>query len=451
MDNNLSIRKQVPGYWKWFTEGRYGLFIHWGPYAQYGKGEQVVFREHMDMGQYEKDACLWNPAHFDAKLWARTAKAAGMKYAVFTTRHHDGYCLWDTAFTDYSSAKQAPKRDFVREFVDAFRAEGLAIGLYYSWLDWRLPAFLEGPEKNPADWAVIKKYLYNQIEELLTNYGQIDYLWFDGTYPRAKDLADPEIYKTIKKLQPHILLNSSIADEKTASEEEAGQGLAAGHVIISENKITASPNQLWECCQVSTWRLWGYGAGERWRCAAQLLDTLCSCAVSGGYGGGNLLLNVGPNGDGEFPAEFVERIEEIGQWLAVHGEAVYDTDGGDVSEFLPHGYQTTNENKLYLIFRFWVGETVLRLPDILSNVKRVTFLTTGRELDFEKIGNDLFIKGLPKVSPTTLFPVIKIECDGKPEATEWGKQRIWGGDPQRVADWARGRGDGVFVGGKHHK
>lgn len=219
MDSCLPFRKQVPDYWKWFTEGRYGLFIHWGPYAQYGKGEQVVFREHMDMKRYEQSACLWNPAYFDAKRWARTAREAGMKYAVFSARHHDGYCLWDTAYTDYSSARQAPKRDYVREFIDAFRAEGLAVGLYYSWLDWRLPAFMEGPEKNPLGWAVVKKYLYNQVAELLTNYGVIDYLWFDGTYPRSKDLADPEIYETIKKLQPHILLNSSIEVNKTASEE----------------------------------------------------------------------------------------------------------------------------------------------------------------------------------------------------------------------------------------
>lgn len=448
MDSSLPIRKQVPDYWKWFTEGRYGLFIHWGPYAQYGKGEQVVFREHMDMKQYENEACLWNPAHFDAKLWARTAKEAGMKYAVFSTRHHDGYCLWDTAYTDYSSARQAPKRDYVREFIEAFRAEGLAVGLYYSWLDWRLPAFMEGPEKNPSGWAVVKKYLYNQVAELLTNYGVIDYLWFDGTYPRSKDLADTEIYETIKKLQPHILLNSSIEVKKTASEEEAGQGMADGHVIICENRITPEPNRLWECCQVSTWRLWGYGAGERWRSADQLLDILCSCAVSGGFGGGNLLLNVGPDAEGQFPPEFIERVTEIGKWLKIHGEALYGTDGGDVTDFLTCGYQTTKDNNLYLIFRFWDSNTELRLPDLLSQVKKVTFLTTGRELNFEKNGSDLIIKGLPKASPTNLFPVIKVECEGRPEATEWGRQRVWSGDPQRIADWARLRGESVFAGGK---
>jgi len=447
MDSSLPIRKQVPDYWKWFTEGRYGLFIHWGPYAQYGKGEQVVFREHMDMKRYEQSACLWNPAHFDAKRWARTAKEAGMKYAVFSTRHHDGYCLWDTAYTDYSSARQAPKRDFVREFIEAFRAEGLAVGLYYSWLDWRLPAFMEGPEKNPSGWAVVKKYLYNQVTELLTNYGVIDYLWFDGTYPRSKDLADPEIYETIKKLQPHILLNSSIEVKKTSSEEEAGQGMTSGHVIICENRITPEPNRLWECCQVSTWRLWGYAAGERWRSADQLLDILCSCAVSGGYGGGNLLLNVGPDAEGQFPPEFIERVTEIGKWLKIHGEALYGTDGGDVTDFLTCGYQTTNDNSLYLIFRFWDGNTELRLPDLLSQVKKVTFLTTGRALEFEKNGSDLIIKGLPKTSPTKLFPVIKVECEGRPEATEWGRQRVWSGDPQRIADWARLRGESVFAGG----
>ena len=152
---------------KWFNESRYGLFIHWGPYSEIGRGEQVMFREHMDVLEYERKACLWNPQLCDMKAWAKMAKNSGFKYACLTTRHHDGYCLWDSAYTDYTSAKQAPKRDFVREFVDAFRAEGLKIGLYYSWLDWRIPAYFEGP--NAEGFQEFKEYMHNQVKELLSS------------------------------------------------------------------------------------------------------------------------------------------------------------------------------------------------------------------------------------------------------------------------------------------
>ena len=143
---------RLPGQWRWFAEARFGMFIHWGPYAQLGHGEQVLFREHLDQQVYAANACRWQPTRFDAREWAAIARQAGMRYAVFTTRHHDGYCNWDSAYTDYSSAKQAPGRDFVREYVEAFRAAGLRVGLYYSLADWRVPAYWEGPEHDPAGW-----------------------------------------------------------------------------------------------------------------------------------------------------------------------------------------------------------------------------------------------------------------------------------------------------------
>ena len=150
-------------YWKWFPESRFGMFIHWGPYSVIGHGEQSLFREHMDQKEYAKMACEWNPEHYDPKVWASVAKKAGMKYACMTTRHHDGYCMWDTAYTDYSSAKQAPKRDFIREYVDAFRAEGLRVGLYYSIMDWRIPAEFEGAKRNPEGYKKFKEYVHNQV------------------------------------------------------------------------------------------------------------------------------------------------------------------------------------------------------------------------------------------------------------------------------------------------
>ncbi len=193
---------------------------------------------------------------------------------------------------------------------------------------------------------------------------------------------------------------------------------------------------------MSTWRLWGYTIGERWRASEKLLDMLCECA----HKGGNLLLNVGPQADGQLPPEFVERALDIGRWLDVHGEAVYGTDGGDVTEFVTRGWQTTKDNALYLIFRFWDGRPTLRLADLVTPVEKVELLTTGQVLPFEQKGEELFVHDLPRIPPTALFPVIKITCSNRPQANQWGRERLWTGDPQRVADWARKRGETPYVG-----
>jgi len=419
----------VPEKWRWFPETRYGLFLHWGPYAAYGRGEQVLFREHLDPCEYEANACAWRPDHYDPVLWAETAKKAGFKYAVLTTRHHDGYCLWDTATTDYSSAKQAPQRDLVREFADAFRAAGLRVGLYYSLLDWRIPAWFEGPEVDAEAWTSMRDYIHAQVEELLTDYGEIDLIWFDGVWPRTReDLAGDRLVARIRELQPNILINNRLGGEDS------------GDLGTPEHHITAE-DRIWESCQVSTWRLWGHTIGERWRSSDKLLDMLCECASKGG----NLLMNVGPQADGQLPPEFVARALKIGEWLDTHGEAVYGNDGGDVTEFITRGWQTTKDNALYLLIRFWDGRPTLRLADLVTPVERVELLTTGQTLAFEQQGEELFIHGLPRTQPTPLFPVIKITCAGRPAANQWGRERLWSGDPTRVAEWARRRGETVKV------
>lgn len=448
---SMSSKINIPDHWRWFTESKFGLFIHWGPYSTYGRGEQVLFREHMNQCDYEKKACHWNPKHYDPKVWASIARKAGFKYACLTTRHHDGYCLWDTQYTDYSSFRQAPKRDFVREFVDAFRAEGLKIGFYYSWLDWRIPAYFDGPEKDPKGWEVMKEYMHNQVEELLTNYGQIDYFFFDGAWPRsAEELGSKDLVERMRQLQPGILINNRLGVEKNSSQGYLDGGVGVGESRelgdfgTPEHHITPESHRLWESCQVSTWRLWGYSEGERWRPADVLLDMLCECAEKGG----NLILNVGPDAEGQFPSEFIERALAIGKWLEVHGEAIYGTETGDITEFITYGRQTVKGNNLYLLFRFWDGNSEIRVPDLITPVRSATLLTTGQELEFEQRGEELFIKGLPKERPTSLFPVIKLVCQGKPVANQWGLERNWGGDPGRIAEWARTRGNGVYTSGK---
>lgn len=441
MDNDnssgLEFTYSIPEYFEWFPKSRFGAFIHWGPYSLTGRGEQALFRDHMDLEEYQKMACGWNPKNYDARRWARAFKNAGMKYACLTTRHHDGYCLWDTATTNYSSMQKAPGRDFVREFCDAMREEGLRVGLYYSWCDWRVPAYYDGPEKDPDGWADMKNYIHAQVEELCTKYGRIDYFFFDGVWPRcAEDLGTTELVKKMRTWQPEILINNRLGYVTDPKQLLAhGGGNDEGDFGTPERLITPE-DRLWESNQVSYWRWWGFHSGERWKTAAEILDRMCTCFTSGG----NMLLNVGPDPDGNLPGEYLEILEKIGRWLRLYGEAVYDISGGNLTEALTYGYQSIKGNELYLILRFWDGRKNFRFPDLVSEVEKVTLLGEhARSLEFTKKGDVLEIS-LPAQPPEEeLFSVIRITCKGRPETNYWGSQRLWEGDPERISAWNRDR------------
>ncbi len=438
--------RTIPDYWRWFSEARYGLFIHWGPYAAIGRGEQTLFRDHLDQAGYAQAACRWNPTLYDATRWAEIAAGAGFRYAVLTSRHHDGYCLWDSATTDYTSVRQAPRRDFVRDYIEAFRAAGLRVGLYYSLADWRIPAYWDGPAHDPDGWEAFRSYVHAQVRELLTNYGPIDVIWFDGAWPHPMDVwRSPELVNTIRALQPHILINNRLGlSEADSGEEGVGRTRSLGDFGTPEHRITPDPDRLWESCQVSTWRLWGHTIGEHWRSAELLLDMLVESASQGG----NLLLNVGPTAEGEMPAEFVVRAEAIGRWLARNGEAIHGTETGDVTEFITYGRQTRAGDRLYLIIRFWDGRGEIRLAGLATPVRRAVLLSTGREVPFAQEGDILTIHGLPHERPDELFPVIRLECAGPPRAAAWAVDRLWQGDPRRMSGWARARGSSVWADGK---
>lgn len=443
----------IPDKWQWFPEARFGMFIHWGPYAAIGRGEQVLFREYLDQRAYSAAACAWNPVHYDPTHWAQTAAEAGMKYAVLTTRHHDGFCLWDSKVTDYTTASQACGRDLVAEYVEAFRAAGLKVGLYYSLADWRIPAYWEDSAHDPDGWATFRDYVHAQVTELLSNYGQIDVIWFDGAWPHsAREWRSVDLVKTIRSLQPEIMINNRLGtpdpDELVGESSDGGMGAGEskqlGDFGTPEHHITADPERLWESCQVSTWRLWGYTIGERWRPADYLLDMLLEATIKGG----NLLLNVGPEPDGQLPGQFVQRARQIGQWLDVHREVIDLAEPGDVCEFITYGRQVKAGRNLYLVVRFWDGRGEVHVGGLATPVQRATLLTTGQSVPFAQTADHLVVQGLPKERPTALFPVIKLEFDEPPRPTEWASKRLWSGDPRRMTPWAAARGSSVWADGQ---
>lgn len=426
-----------------FRQNTFGMFIHFGPYSAVGRGEQVLFREHLDPVQYERDACAWNPTACDFRSLARLARHAGMKYAVFTTRHHDGYCLWDSQWTNYTSFKQAPKRDFVCEYIEAFRTEGLQTGLYYSLADWRIPAYWEGPEHDPAGWESFRNYIHGQIRELLTHYGPIATLWFDGAWPHSAEIWQSRaIVSMARQLQPECLLNNRLGTSAGGNHADGGMGagesIELGDFGTPEHHSTADPNgRIWEACHPTTWRLWGYANGEHYRHENTLLDMLTDAASKGG----NLLLNVGPDGNGHIPHQVCESLTQIGNWMKHHGECIYGAEGGDVIESVTYGRQIVKGNCLYLIFRFWPGMPQYRIAGLGSKVVRATLLSTHKEIPFEQSDTELILQDLPEISPTPLFPVIRLECEGKPVPTNhaWAQERLWSGDPRRMTSWAKTR------------
>lgn len=443
--------KSVPEAWQWYNDARFGLFLHWGPYSQYGRGEQVINREWLDQKEYARTACRWNPEHYDPAVWAAIARRAGMRYAVLTTTHHDGYCLWDTATTDYSSAAQAPRRDFVAEYVEAFRAAGLRVGLYHSLIDFRLPAWFDGPTKDPKAWQAVCDYKFEQVRELLTAYGKIDVLWFDGIWPHrglGDDFDSQAMMRMIRELQPDIMVNDRLEWPQFSyywqfeNWRDRYKGKLLGDFGTPELGIYTDPDFLWESCQTATTRLWGYARGEAWRSPAELLTLLVDCARQGG----NLLLNVGPQPDGRIPPQFIERTEAIGAWLEIHGEAIYGSDSGMVTEFITYGRQILHGNRLYLIFLNWPETPELRLVGLKTQARRATLLTTGQSLTIDQNDDRLVLSPLPPQRPCPLFPAIRLDFDSPPEPNEWGATRTWQ-RPDLFARWARTRGTSVWADG----
>lgn len=395
----------------WFTRARFGMFIHWGLYSILGRGEWVRYQEAIPPEEYHALAQAFQPRYFDASAWARLAKSAGMKYMVVTAKHHDGFCLFDSQFTDFTSFRTAAKRDFIAEYIQACRQEGLGVGLYFSVKDWDFPAYFEGPEHNPQGWAKLVEHFHNQTKELMSNYGKIDILWFDcaddanfrgGWGEKTKDVwRSQELVDWVRQAQPGILINNR-------------SGLPGDFRTPEQTIPYGTQKSTFESCVTMTDGSWGYNPLDPYKTTRRILDELVSCAAAGG----NYLLNIGPDPDGLIPQSACERLVEIGKWLEVHGEAIYGTERlfPDWWDFFSIGRITTKGNHAYLVVQTWSPRGFLSLHHIKNQVLRATLLSTGQDLPVRREGRRLIIEGLPVNPPALPFNVIKLELDGDAQA-----------------------------------
>ncbi|MDO8682176.1 MAG: alpha-L-fucosidase [Armatimonadota bacterium] len=406
----------IPSYeerMKWFHQARFGMFIHWGLYSIPARGEWVMYQEQIPAADYAHLAKKFNPKKLDAASWVALAKEAGMKYMVLTTRHHDGFCLFDSQVSDFTSVKTAAKRDIVREYVDAARAGGMKVGFYYSWLDWRFPGYFDYKGKPESAKALVRQ-AHDQVKELMTNYGKIDVLWYDGHWVpnlEKENIAEfwgaKEMNAMVRKLQPHILINNR-------------SGLAED-LDTPEQHVTASAaGRGWESCMTMGDSCgWGFIANNpNFKTVPQIIQHLVTAAA----GEGNFLLNCGPKSDGTIRKEESDRLKAIGEWMAANGESIYGSERTPFRAGIM-GICTAKGNNVYLhIFR-WPIQGEACIPNIKNKIKKATILQTGQNLEIVKASNNrTYFRGLPKKAPHPYDTVIKLELDGKPEALtpQWG-------------------------------
>lgn len=371
----------------WFDTARFGLFVHWSHSSQ--RGIEVswplvggVFALPMcgDSGvdEYHATAATFDPQSWDPHRLAHTARAAGMQYAVITAKHHDGFAMFRTKHSDYSIENTPFKRDIVREFLDAARDEGLRTGVYFSLIDWHHPdypawresdkPYVFGRWRQPeADaWQRYIDFMFAQVRELLTEYGQIDLIWFDGAWERTpQQWRAPELNELVRSLQPDILINDRLP--------------GFGDFQTPEQFVPpAPPGGRWETCLTMN-ESWGYNtADDNWKSSRRLIHTLCEVASKGG----NLLLNVGPTGDGRLQPEAEQRLEQIAEWMASNAESIIGTVPG-LSPWQFYGTSTCAANTVYLHLLMRPYDAVTVRGVRIRRLKSVRALSTGAQLAFD--------------------------------------------------------------------
>jgi alpha-L-fucosidase len=399
----------------WWRDARFGLFIHWGLYAIPGRGEWVQWNEQIPVDEYAKLAQKFAAEHYDPNAWADVAKSAGMKYVVLTTRHHDGFCLFDDPGNDFTAVATAAHRDLVADYATAMRKAGLRVGFYYSPLDWRYPGFFF-PDLQRKSAEAMRDQYHRQMTELMSNYGKLDVIWFDGGeadwlgfngdwksgakwerrppgahYTGSFSWQHDQVYQQLRKLQPQAIINGR-ADMPEDFHSREGDG-ALGDF---------DDRHPWELCTTLA-GAWGWQPNHP---VKPLKDCVQLLAKTAGRDG-NLLLNIGMPPDGQIDPGQAKRLHEIGDWLSKYGQSIYATRGGP---FLPgaYGVSTRHGNAIYLHLLSFPGDQVT-LPAIKPKVTAATLLG-GPAVDFHQTDTGIVLT-IPKPGRDDLDPIVELKLD----------------------------------------
>jgi alpha-L-fucosidase len=417
---------------EWWREARFGLFIHWGLYAipagewngETNHAEWIRTTAQIPIETYNKFVSQFNPVQFNADEWVSMAKNAGMKYIVITSKHHDGFCLFDSKHTDFDIMSTPFKRDIMKELSDACRNQDLKICWYHSIMDWHHPDYLprrDWEKDRPtegADFDRFRAYLKNQLRELVGNYGEIGVLWFDGEWEDTWNHEyGKDLYYYVKGLQPTIIINNRVDKGRSGMEGLTKEGEYVGDFGTPEQEIPATglpEGVAWETCMTMNDH-WGYNKNNHnWKSIEDLLHKLADIASKGG----NFLLNVGPTAEGLFPQASIERLAQMGAWMKVNGEAIYGTKASPFKH-LDWGRCTRkplgSDTRLYLHVFQWPQAGELIVPGIYNNANQAYLLAQPDQQLTVNRTEDTLIISVPEKAPDTINTVIVLDIKGKPD------------------------------------
>lgn len=380
---------------QWWHQAKFGMFIHWGLYSVLGRHEWAMENEGIPVPEYEQLAKQFTPRPNAAREWAKLARRAGMKYMVMTTKHHEGFCLFNTKLTGYCAPKQACGRDLVKEFVDAARGEGMRVGFYYSLMDWHHPDGARCATDEAARRRFVD-YIHGQVRELCTNYGKLDILWYDVAWPLdAAGWESLKMNQMVRELQPDIIINNR---SKVPEDFDT-----------PEQRIQATRGRAWEACMTMN-DSWGYQrADDNWKSPKTIVRNLVTCARDGG----NYLLNIGPKPDGSVPEESVRILSDVGRWMDKNGVTIYGADPCDVKRSSYINFSRKG-NTLYLHVYYWPGSTVA-VGGLQTKIKSARLLASGKPVEVKQDEFRVQFTGLPANAPDTPVTVIAAECESEPK------------------------------------
>ena len=413
----------------WWDEAKFGMFIHWGLYAvpagEYKGtkteqiGEWIMDHLNIPIAEYEEFATQFNPVKFDANEWVSLAKKAGMKYIVITSKHHDGFCLWDTKYTSWDIMDSSPfKRDVLKELSDACKQEGIKLCFYHSIMDWHHPdaqaafepKYNQGKTSeniNPQFPRYLKNYMKPQLKELLSNYGDIGVLWFDGEWiPDYTSEMGKEVYNYLRNIKPDLIINNRVDKGRQGMRGMDAEGDFAGDFGTPEQEIpdTGMPGTKWESCMTMN-DTWGFKHfDDNWKSSETLIHNLVDITSKGG----NFLLNVGPTAEGLIPGPSIERLEDMGRWMEINQESIYGTEASPFDK-PSWGRFTRKDNRIYAHVFDWPADSMLLIPEIRETGKAWLLADKNMSpLTIENSGSGISIK-LPAEAPDTIVSVIVIE------------------------------------------